>query len=247
MMSQVVFSVIMPVYNASSTLSESIDSVLGQTFGDFELLIVDDCSTDDSRFFIECYARKDARIAAIYSDVNQGVALARNLAITAAKGRYITFLDADDLWLPEKLEAQYEEFCQGAHVVYASYVRFSNESSEQLIIAPSCVNFDALLRGNCIGNLTGAYDSCILGKYFQESVGHEDYLMWLRILASGVSARGINRPLARYRVASSSLSANKLRAAGWVWKIYRRKLKLNLLFSIELFLSYVVSALIKRV
>ncbi len=240
------FSVIMPAYNCKATVAVAIDSVLGQTYSDFELIAIDDCSSDESARILESYAAKDRRVKVMVSDRNQGVALARNLGISAAKGRYITFLDSDDLWLPEKLEMQYREFCQGASVVFSSYIRFFSDGREKEIVAPSRATYKSLLKGNCIGNLTGAYDSQVLGKFYQEPVGHEDYLMWLRILSTGVVACGIRRPLARYRVGDSSLSGNKTRAARWTWMIYRQKLGLSFPIAAYYFWCYASASLLKR-
>ena len=246
-MSKVSFSVIMPVYNSSLTLSQSIDSLLAQTFTDFDLIAVDDCSSDDSAAILKSYAAKDPRVKVILSERNEGVAHARNLGISAAKGRYLAFLDSDDLWLPEKLEMQYGEFCRGASVVFSSYVRFFIDGREKEVVAPSEATYKSLLKGNCIGNLTGAYDSQLLGKFYQEPVGHEDYLMWLRILSTGAVACGLRRPLARYRVGESSLSGNKVRAARWTWMIYRQKLGLNLPVALYYFWRYASSAFLKRI
>lgn len=246
-MKEVSFSVIMPVYNAAATLSESIESVLNQTFISFELLIIDDCSSDDSQELINKYASHDCRIKPIFVKANQGVAASRNLGVTVAKGRYITFLDADDLWLPDKLEVQYKAFNDGACIVYSSYIRFFPDGAEQIVKVPPRCSYNSLLRGNCIGNLTGAYDTYALGKFYQKPIGHEDYLMWLQILSSGAVATGLERPLARYRVGANSLSGNKFRSAVWTWKIFRVELGLSFLDSLINFFSYIVASLMKRI
>ncbi len=245
-MAKTTFSVIMPVYNSVLTLHGAIDSLLAQSYSDFELIAVDDFSSDESARILESYAAKDPRVKVMRSDRNQGVAGARNLGISAAKGRYLAFLDSDDLWLPEKLQMQYEEFRRGASVVFSSYVRFFSDGREKEIVAPSKATYKSMLKGNCIGNLTGAYDSQVLGKFYQEPVGHEDYLMWLRILSTGVVACGIKRPLARYRVGGSSLSGNKTRAARWTWMIYRQKLGLSFPIAAYYFWCYASASLLKR-
>jgi len=236
----------MPAYNARDTICEAIDSVLAQSYGNFELIIVDDCSTDGCRGLIQQYVDQDCRINAIFSEVNQGVSKSRNLGVAAARGRYITFLDSDDLWLPDKLEANMKHLVPGACVVYASYIRFFSNGIERMVKAPSKTTYKSLLRGNCIGNLTGAYDSHVLGKFYQKAVGHEDYLMWLQILSSGAVAEGIERPLARYRV-GNSLSANKFRAALWTWNIYRAELGLSFGGALTNFVWYAGTSLLKRV
>jgi len=242
----IAFSVIMPVYNAADTLCESIESVLNQTFDNFELIVIDDCSTDGCRALINKYAGQDFRIRPIFSEVNNGVSISRNLGIESTKGRYIAFLDSDDLWLPDKLEAQYRIFNDGACVVYSSYIRFFPNGTERIVKVPPQSTYKSLLRGNCIGNLTGAYDSYALGKFYQKPIGHEDFLMWLQILSSGAVAKGLERPLARYRVGINSLSGNKLRAAIWTWNIFRVELGLSFWKSSVNFSWYAVASLLKR-
>lgn len=246
-MSSVTFSVIMPVFNATKTLNESVISVLDQTFADFELIIVDDCSTDGSRELIERFVEIDKRIHAIFLESNVGVAHARNTAIRYSTGNYIAFLDADDIWLRDKLLKQNEGFLSGADVVYSDFVRFYEDGRERIICSPEFVDFERMLSGNCIGNLTAAYSARVLGKVYQEPVGHEDYLMWLQIFRRGVIARRIPEVLARYRVLNSSLSANKFKAVFWTFRIYREKMGFGFFFSMYCLSKYVIGALLVRV
>lgn len=246
-MSEVLFSIVMPAFNAESTLYESVCSVLNQTFTNFELIIVDDCSVDGTRDLIKQFLNSDDRVRAVFLEVNSGVAVARNSAINNAVGRYIAFLDADDLWMKDKLSKQYGAFLNGADVVYSDYVRFYKDNTEKKIISPSVINFNILLNGNCIGNLTAAYDAKKIGKFYQEPIGHEDYLMWLKIFKVGVTAERIPEVLSRYRVSSTSVSSNKLKAIFWTWSIYRHEINLGFFSSLYHFFRYVVSALLKRV
>lgn len=246
-MHKVDFSIIMPAYNAELTLVDSIQSVLAQTFGSYELLIVDDFSTDGTRDLILSYAALDQRIRPIFLKENGGVSCARNAAISLAQGRYIAFLDADDIWLENKLLHQFEAFNQGADVVYTDFVRFHKDGSEKTVVCPDNVDFNKLLNGNCIGNLTAAYDALKLGKFYQESIGHEDYLMWLQIFRKNVISRRIPEKLARYRVSNTSVSANKIKAASWTWNIYRRKLGLGFFSSCYHLARYIFGAIMKRV
>lgn len=241
------FSIVMPAFNAELTLAESIQSVLGQTLGSFELLIVDDCSTDGTRDLILSFAAADQRIRPIFLQENGGVASARNAAIRCAEGRYIAFLDADDIWLENKLVRQLDAFSQGADVVYSDFVRFHKDGSEKIVVSPDGVDFKKLLRGNCIGNLTAAYDVSKLGKFFQESIGHEDYLMWLQIFRKGVKSKRVPEKLAMYRVLNTSVSGNKIKAVGWTWNIYRNKIGLGLFSSCYHFVIYVFGAIMKRI
>ncbi|NMZ34903.1 glycosyltransferase family 2 protein [Pseudomonas proteolytica] len=241
------FSIVMPAFNAELTLAESIQSVLGQTLGSFELLIVDDCSTDGTRDLILSFAAADQRIRPIFLQENGGVASARNAAIRCAEGRYIAFLDADDIWLENKLVRQLDAFSQGADVVYSDFVRFHKDGSEKIVVSPDGVDFKKLLRGNCIGNLTAAYDVSKLGKFFQESIGHEDYFMWLQIFRKGVKSKRVPEKLAMYRVLNTSVSGNKIKAVGWTWNIYRNKIGLSLFSSCYHFVIYVFGAIMKRI
>ncbi|WP_150573186.1 glycosyltransferase family 2 protein [Pseudomonas fluorescens] len=246
-MFKVDFSIIMPAFNAELTLAESVQSVLAQTFGSYELIIVDDCSTDGTRDLIASFASLDQRIRPVFLKENGGVSSARNAAIHFAKGRYIAFLDADDIWLENKLLYQFQAFSQGADVVYSDYVRFHKDGSENSVISPDGLDFKKMLCGNGIGNLTAAYDVSRLGKFYQESIGHEDYLMWLQIFRSNVTAKRVPQELARYRVLNTSVSANKIKAISWVWNIYRNKVGLGFASSCYYFTRYVYSAIMKRV
>lgn len=246
-MHRVDFSIIMPAYNAELTLAESVESVLRQTFNSYELLIVDDCSTDGTRDLILAFAALDQRIRPIFLQENGGVSCARNAAIRCAEGRYIAFLDADDIWLENKLLCQFQAFNQGADVVYSDYIRFHEHGAERAVVSPDGVDFKVLLRGNCIGNLTAAYDVSKLGKFYQESIGHEDYLMWLQIFRKNVISKRIPEKLARYRVSNASVSANKIKAVSWTWNIYRNKIGLGLFLSCYCLVRYIYGAILKRV
>ncbi|SAI51808.1 glycosyl transferase family protein [Bordetella ansorpii] len=244
-MNAIDFSVVMPAYNSAATLADSIDSVLAQTHGNFELIVVDDCSRDETPRILAEYCRRDARIVAIRQPQNGGVALARNAAIEAARGRYLAFLDSDDLWLPRKLEVQARYFAEGHAVLHASYIRFGH-GREQVVQARSTATFRDLLHGNFIGNLTGAYDVEKVGKIYQDRIAHEDYKMWLDVLRAAGSITGIPEVLGRYRVAAQSLSGNKLKSAIWTWRLYRRHLHLGVFEAATCFVSYAWRATRKR-
>lgn len=241
-----VFSIITPSYNSALYISDTITSVISQSYTDWEMIIVDDFSTDRSLDIIMDYSQQDSRIKIIRHSENSGVAIARNTAIEKAKGRYITFLDSDDQWLPHKLELQLEQFKKGADVVYSSYYRFFEDNTEKLVTVPEIIDYKNLLLGNCIGNLTGAYNADTLGKFYQKEVGHEDYLMWLSIVKKSGYGVGLQVPLARYRVGKESLSSSKIKSAQWTWNIYRKHLKLSLFKSIYSFSGYAFNSIFKR-
>lgn len=242
-----IFSIIMPAYNVEKTVIESIESVLHQTFQDFELLVVNDSSNDNTKNIIEEYSREDPRIKLFNLDKNGGVAHARNIAIKQAKGKYLAFLDADDLWLHNKLEVQHSHLENGYDLIYSAYTMFRENGREKTIIPPEAASFEKLLKGNFIGNLTGAYNCKKLGKFYQLNIGHEDYLMWLEIAKKSERSLGISFPLARYRVGSTSVSSNKIKSIRWMWSIYRRHLAFGPIKSGYYFLQYIYNASVKRI
>ncbi len=243
-----VVSVIMPVYNAESTLPRSIDSVLGQSHRALELIAVDDGSSDGSAVLLEAYGQRDARVRLI-RQANAGVAAARNAGIAAATGSHVAFLDSDDWWHPRKLELQLTQMQrQNAQVAYSGYLRVA-ESGRTLsrVEPPAELGYRDLLRSNHIGHLTGIYDRRIGDAPFLK-IGHEDYAFWLdRLRRAGRAVRADHdEPLAYYLVRAGSLSSNKLRAARWQWRIYRDVERLSLPQAAAFMASYVVQALRKR-
>ena len=213
------------------------------------MIIIDDCSTDGSINIIEKYLKKDMRIRLIRLEKNSGAALARNKGIKEAKGRYIAFLDADDLWLPEKLDKQIQLMKkEGIHLCYSSYYVINEKGSEiGVFITKKEATYRELLKTCFIGNLTAVYDTSNLGKKYMEPIPiHQDYTLWLKILREGAPAKGILEPLAKYRLRYGSISSNKIRAAIWTWGIYRNIEKLSLLESIYYFLNYSWNGLIKH-
>lgn len=240
-------SVIMPVHNAEKYLSESISSVLQQTYPYWELLIVDDCSTDNSLAIINRYAVLDARIRCLKTDAPSGSpCLPRNLGIKAAQGRFIAFLDSDDCWLPNKLEQQLCLFGETGTVglVFSDYEKMSEEGerNNRVIKAPMEVSYKQLLRGNVIGCLTAVYDTSKVGKMFFMQHTHEDYILWLSILKKGVVAVNTGTVEALYRVRRNSVSSNKLKVLSWQWDIYRNIEKTGLLKAMYYFAHYAYKA-----
>lgn len=244
-------SVIMPMYNAEMFVDKAISSVISQTYFDWELLIVDDCSTDKSSTIVESYMRNDCRIKYLKTDKCTGSpALPRNLGIKEAKGRYIAFLDSDDVWLPNKLEDQLKVIVQPEiAIVFSNYekIGWNSKRCGRKIIAPSIVDYLLLLKGNCIGCLTAMYDTTKVGKVFFKNMGHEDYIMWLSILKKGYQARNTDTVAALYRVGGHSISSNKLKTMLWQWSILRNEEQLSIYKAIYYFIHYIVKALKKTV
>ncbi|EPP1664197.1 glycosyltransferase family 2 protein [Proteus mirabilis] len=237
-------SIIMPAFNAEKTIKESIESILNQTITDFRIYIIDDNSTDKTSEIV--YSFNDERIIYFYNDSNQGVSKARNIGIKECRGKYIAFLDSDDLWFPNKLEKQLELLDNGWNVVCSNYITFTENNSSNKRLAPEVISYEKMLYSNFIGNLTGIYNSDMLGKFYQKEKGHEDYIMWLEIIKVAGKAHCIQEPLAKYRVSEKSLSGNKLKTMQWQWSIYRNELNLSFIKSSYYFINYIYNALKKR-
>jgi glycosyltransferase involved in cell wall biosynthesis len=241
-------SIITPSYNSIKFIEETILSVLAQSYEEWEMIIVDDVSTDGSDKIVEEYVKKDSRIKFIRLARNSGASKARNRAIEEATGRYIAFLDSDDTWNPNKLEKQVE-FLQKNNLAltYSAYDTMDENSSyvNRRSVKES-ITYADMLKSNHIGNLTGVYDVKFFGKVYMKEIGHEDYVLWLTLLKKVKEAKGINEPLANYRILSNSLSSNKLKVLKWQWYIYREVEKLNIFQSSYYFIWYIFYALKKR-
>ena len=216
----------MPVHNVEKFVKSSIDSVLSQTYPYWELLAVDDCSTDHSAAIIRQYAQVDSRIRYFKTDEPSGSpALPRNIGIEQARGRYIAFLDSDDAWLPGKLERQIAMFekYEDMAICFSNYEKMmeNGERNNRIVKAPEWVTYKQLLLGNVIGCLTAVYDTEKVGKVYFPNHSHEDYILWLSILKRGYVARNTGTVEALYRVREHSVSSNKLKTLSWQWNIYR--------------------------
>lgn len=233
-------SIITPCYNNAAFIAQTIDSVFAQTYPYWEMIIVDDGSNDNSKQIIDDYAAQDKRLKIIKLAKNTGTAQARNKAIKIAKGRYIAFLDADDLWISHKLKQQLKFMdVHNLGFTYASYQLIdANNNILGVYKTPPNINYYDLLKGSVIGCSSAIYDTQILGKVYFPINEIEDYVLWLRILKTIKTAKGIQKPLAIYRINPQSRSANKLKAAIGQWQIYRQNERLNLLKSWYYFVHY---------
>ncbi len=240
-------SVIVASYNNALFIEETIESVINQTYTNWEMIVIDDCSSDNSVEIIEKYAQKEPRIKVIINSKNLGVAQSRNRAIKAAVGTYIAFLDSDDVWLPKKLSKQLSLMIKTDTLMSYSSYKTINENSEitGYFIVKREVSYNDLLKTSTIGTLTTIYNAKKLGKFYFETKGHEDYVMKLNILKRIGVARGVREPLAHYRILENSISRNKLQAAAWQWKIYRESESLNPIKSLYYFIHYTYNGFTK--
>ena len=241
-------SIIMPLYNCEEYIAESIESVISQTYNHWELIVVDDKSTDNSSVIVENYLRKDDRIKLINLDTNEGPTKVRNRAIQEARGRYIAFLDSDDSWLPNKLQRQIAFLKENDLVLTYCAYETMDENSNYINTRHSLpfIGYKDMLKSNQIGNLTGIYDVDFFGKVYMEDVGHEDYVLWLKLLKHINKTQGLTDIMARYRIVPNSISSSKTKVFKWQWHIYRRIENLTILQSSYYFIFYVYNALKKR-
>ena len=250
MENQPLVSVIVPCYNMERFISETIVSVQRQTYSRWELLIVDDASNDRTAEIIQNHCQQDHRINFFVKHNHSGIADTRNQCLKMAKGRYLAFLDADDLWHPEKLEQQLQ-FMTSRNIgfSYSSYDCVDEVGNEigKLVKTIGDLDYDAYLRNTIIGCSTVMIDKTIVGEVtvpnFRTS---EDTATWLNILKKGFLAYAIEQPLTSYRIRQHSASSNKLKSAVDLWRVYRKNEKLPLIKAIACFSSYAFNAIKKH-
>lgn len=218
-------SIVMPAYNCEKYVVEAINSVLAQTYRNWELLVLDDGSKDNTLLIIEEFSQKDSRIKALPNRRNMGVSATRNRGIELASGNWIAFLDSDDKWEPEKLEKQFEIVeKKSAEFLFtgASYINEEGEPYKGIFEVPEKVTYKKLRNQNVIS----CSSVLVKKKYFQNikmerDEMHEDYAVWLRILKTGVTAFGVNEPLLIYRISKNSKSGNKIKTVKMTYKVFR--------------------------
>lgn len=239
----------MSSYNCQLYVTQAIESVLKQTLDDWELLIVDDASTDDSVELINSLVCENPKVRFFYKPVNTGASITRNIAIESARGRFIAFIDSDDLWHEQKLEQQLALFQEtDAPLVYSAYEKIDQQGicTDRLVQVPNEIDYDGLLHSTVIATVTAVYDIDKVGRVYMPDIRkRQDFALWLKILRQGGVARGINEPLAYLRKRPGSLSSNKLSAAWYTWRVYRDIEGLPLSASLNCFSHYAFNALRK--
>lgn len=230
-------SIVMPTYNCANYIVSSINSVIAQTLTDWEIQIVDDCSTDNTEQILQPYLEKYLQIHYYRLTQNSGPATARSEAIKRANGKYIAFLDSDDIWYPNKLEKQIAFMNQsGATFSCTGYAQMDVDGNDlhTVMLPPQMTDYKKCIRlSNPIGNLTVMYDQEALGKFEVPQIKkRNDFALWLQILKKTDYCYGMNEVLAAYRMGrSESVSHNKLAQAKYHWELYHDIEKHNLLRS----------------
>lgn len=236
-------SVIMPAYNAEPFIAEAISSVLAQSVTDLELLVIDDCSMDGT--YGIAMQQADPRICVLRNEKNAGVARTRNRGIEMARGKYIAFLDSDDIWHPQKLQRQLERLeAAGADLCYCSYaiIGRNGEKAKGDYIVSDTATFCDILKENYIQCSAMLIRAEVVKKYmFNTEFFHEDYILGLNILKDGHKAVGCPELLLSWRYLDNSRSFNKKKAAMNRWRIYRKYLQLPLHKSVYFFTGYALA------
>lgn len=247
-------SIIVPVYNAEKFIRETMDCVVSQTYPEWELLLVEDCSRDKTVDIIEAYIREsgEKRIRLIRQPENMGAARARNRGLQEAGGRYIAYLDADDLWLPEKLEHELEFMKKKDGAFVFTDYEFADENGKgtgKVVHVPETLNYRQALSNTTIFTSTVMFDTQKISKELLEMpvIKSEDTALWWKVLRNGYTARGLDENLVKYRRPGKSLSSNKLEALRRIWNLYRKAEGMGILNSAWHFCFWAVRAVKRRV
>lgn len=249
---QELVSIIVPVYNAEKFLNDTINTVQNQTYSNWELLFIDDKSKDNSVKIIEAAIKKDKRIKLYKQEKNGGAALARNRGIEEAAGKYICFLDADDLWNPEKLKKQitfmYNQKCAFSFTGY-QFADSKGNANGKKVYVPEKMAYKQALKNTTISTITVMFDMTKLSKkdVMMPNVRSEDTATWWRVLKKVDYAYAINEILSYYRRSENTSSSNKLKAIKQTWNLYRKVEKFNIIKSLYYFSWYIFNAIRRRV
>lgn len=234
-------SIITPAYNVEKYIEQTIKSVVNQTYKNWEMIIIDDCSKDSTYEIMKNESKKDSRVKIYKNEKNLGVSFTRNKAIDIAEGKYIAFLDSDDLWDREKLEKQInfmEE--KGIELSYTGYRKVNSDGSIRgEIEVPLKLDYDELLKNCLIGFLTAVYNQEKLGKQYFKNIKAEDYIYWLEMIKKVKTASGIVEILASYRVLNNSRSSNKIDIVKYHWNIYYNIEKLGVIKAVKYYFIYI--------
>ncbi|OOE93003.1 glycosyltransferase family 2 protein [Salinivibrio sp. IB643] len=240
-------SIIMPSFNCEDTIVESVNSVLSQTYKNWELIIVDDASTDDTWRVVSRFVDEYDRIKAYSNSENKGAGWCRNFAIEKARGRFIAFLDSDDLWKEDKIEKQISFMLENNYALtYTYYQRLDGSDVLDIVKAPLETDYNKLLFSNVIGCLTAVYDTKKLGKRYMPLIRkRQDMALWLHILKDIPTAHCLPEVLASYRY-NNGMSSNKLKVLSYQWELYRKVIGLGLMKSLFVFSVYAYKGFLKH-
>ena len=242
-------SIITSAFNAATVIGDAYASIISQTYTNWEWLVTDDLSTDNTWEILNAYAKNDSRIKILHNTKNVGAGASRNKSIEESSGRFIAFLDSDDMWHKDKLKKQIGFMLEHSYALtYTAYEKMTMSGDViHSIIPPDKVSYHELLKSNVIGCLTAIYDAKVLGKIYMPTIRkRQDMALWLKILEKIDYAYCLNENLALYRVGNNTLSSNKLKVIFSQWSFYRNYLKFGILKSIYYFSHYAFRAVKKH-
>jgi teichuronic acid biosynthesis glycosyltransferase TuaG len=243
-------SIVTPTYNSENFISETIQSILNQSYTNFELIVIDDCSKDNTVEIVKTFSEKDSRFNLIQLELNSGAAVARNIGLENSKGRFIAFCDCDDIWFENKLEYQIRFMLEKSIPISFTSYQLINEkgvSMNKVINAIDKITYLEYLKNTIIGMSTAMIDTSLVKEFRFENIRtRQDTMLWITLLKRGHVAYGIKEVLVKYTVRSNSISANKFKAASKVWDLYYNMEKMGLFKSSYYFIFYVLNAIKKR-
>ena len=242
-------SIITPTFNSENYIVKMLESIISQTYKNWELLITDDCSTDLTCKIIQNYKTKDSRIKLFKLSKNSGAGFARNNSIKSSTGRFIAFCDSDDFWFHNKLEKQIDFMLkENIQLTYSGYQEIDqNGNLGKVRKAIPFISYKHILRNNYIHCFTSIYDSSKLGKMYMPTIRkRQDWLLWINILKKIKFCRGISEPLGYYTIRKNSLSSNKLKLLKHNWNIYRKELNFNFIKSTYFIIQFLLFYLLKK-
>lgn len=244
-----IVSIIMPLYNSASFVEQSILSVINQTFKHWEMIVIDDYSNDGGDLIAEKFVLENSKIFFLRNSINLGGAKTRNIAIEMALGRFIAFLDSDDIWLPSKLENQINYMLnENIGFSFSSYQTMNEKGMHLSIVnTPRRVSLKDMYSHNYIGCLTAVYDTNFYGKFYMPNIRkRQDYALWLVMLEKFDYAYSTNENLASYRVRKESLSSSKTDAVKFYFLILRRVANLSAPSSFYYTCKYILLTILKK-
>ena len=243
-------SIITPLYNSELYIDRTIQSLLKQTYKNWELFIIDDCSSDNGLQIAKYYSSRDSRINILQNNINMGAAVTRNNGIEASNGKYIAFLDSDDQWHPDKLSVQVQFMEQNKVGFTYTFYNHINEEGEEIYVGdnlPKKVDYESTMKNNKIGCLTAIYNVHMFGKTYMKDIRkRQDYTLWLQLLKKTEYAYCVPKVLATYTVREGSISSNKLSLIKYHWHIYRNIESQSLVKSLYYLSYYIFSRLTKK-
>ena len=242
-------SIITPSYNSERYISDTINSIINQSYTNWELLITDDCSSDKSIEIINSYVKIDSRIKLFKLSKNLGAGEARNFSISQSRGRYIAFCDSDDQWKINKLETHLKFMVENNLEFSFTDYDITDElgNFKRKVICPSFLTYEELLKNNYVGCLTVIYDTKNLGKLTMPSLRkRQDWLLWLKIMKKVRASKGLNISLSIYRHRQSSISYSKINLIKYTWLVYNKELKFSKSKSIFYFILFILHYFLKK-